>query len=58
MDETAQPNWLHVSSLALNTVGFTGIFLSLSKESITDLECISGNTDINYVKLSNRSMCS
>lgn len=58
MAETAQLNWLHVSSLHLNTVRFTRKFLSILKKLITDFECISGNTDINYVKLSNRSMCS
>lgn len=58
MGETAQPNWLHVSSLNLNTVKFSRKCLSISKKSIADLECISGNTDINYVKLSNGSMCS
>lgn len=50
MAETAQLNWVHVSSLNLNTVRFPRKFLCILKKSIIDLECISGNTDINYVQ--------
>lgn len=58
MAETAQLDCLHVSSMHLNTVRCTRKFLSVLKKLIADFKCISGNTDINYVKLSNRSMCS
>lgn len=50
MAGTAQLNWVHVSSLNMSIVRFPRKFLSILKKSITDLECISGNTDINYVQ--------